>query len=153
MAMLVKVFGLLTLQLVLVASALAETAPKFAAPSASVAAQDMNAGTGVLQIFGSLALVVATILVIGWIARRLRTIPHGRGGRLKVVDEVTIGPKERAVILQVDGMHLVLGVGEGRVSLLHRAPALADRADAPESARIETGNRPFIDVLKRSLGK
>jgi flagellar protein FliO/FliZ len=153
MATLVKVFGAFILQLVLVASAIAEAAPKFAAPSASVTAQDMNAGTGVLQIFGSLALVVATILVIGWIARRLRTIPQGRGGRLKVVDEVTIGPKERAVILQVDGMHLVLGVGEGRVSLLHRAPALADHSNTADSARIETGNRPFIEVLKRSLGK
>lgn len=152
--MFAKVCTAAFVQIALLAVCSAESTPKFAAPATAVAAQDLNSGGGVLQIFGSLALVVATILVIGWIARRMRAIPQGRGGHLKVVDEVTIGPKERAVIVQVDGMHLVLGVGEGRVSLLHRSPALLGRAESVGNAEQSSDRREtFFDILKRNLGK
>lgn len=134
------------------ANAAADT--KFAAPSATDVAREMGAGAGALQIFGSLALVVATILVIGWVARRLKSIPQGRAGRMRVVDDISLGAKERAVLLQVDGTNLVLGVGDGRVTILHRSAAL------PESLEVSTGPSDkstgatnFVDVLKRSIGK
>jgi len=152
--MFTKFLTVALLQLSFASEVAAESSAKFAAPAANAAAQDISSGGGVLQIFGSLALVVATILIIGWVARRLRAVPQGRGGRLTVIDEVSIGPKERAVILQVDGIHLVLGVGEGRVSILHRSPAVVDRAEAGASiaSKPDQGGR-FLDVLKRSLGK
>jgi flagellar protein FliO/FliZ len=141
-------------QSILASAAIAQTSGKFAAPSATAATQDLDSGGGVLQIFGSLALVLATILVIGWIARRVRAIPRSRGGRLKLIDEVTIGPKERAVILEVDGMHLVLGVGEGRVTILHRAPAISSRTEIEPATEVGADRSgSFLDVLKRSLSK
>ena len=144
----------------IVSAAIAQSGSKFAAPAAVTAPQAIGTGAGMAQIFGSLALVIATILVIGWIARRLRSSPRGRAGRLKLVDEIAIGPKERAVILDVDGMELVLGVGEGRVSILHRAPAVMRRELAPESTaegqvspESSAKASAFMDVLKRSLGR
>jgi flagellar protein FliO/FliZ len=107
-----------------------------------------------MQVVLSLGIVLGAILLLGWLARRLRVMPRGRGGALRVVDEVALGAKERAVILEVDGARLVLGVGEGRVTLLHRG----DVAAAPATGvadQTPSGPVPprFADLLNKALGR
>lgn len=132
----------------------AATDSKFAAPSATDVAREMGPGAGALQIFGSLALVIITILLIGWVARRLKSVPQGRAGRMRVVDDISLGVKERAVMLQVDGTNLVLGVGDGRVTILHRSAALPESLEvSADNAGKPAGAGNFVDVLMRSVGK
>jgi flagellar protein FliO/FliZ len=116
-------------------------------------------GGGAMQVLLSLAIVIGAIVLLGWLARRLRVMPRGRSGALRVVDEVALGAKERAVILEVDGARLVLGVGEGRVMLLHRGEAAAQRAmDPAEVSAVSSGGdtiaQPsFGDLLQKALGR
>lgn len=134
---------------------------KFAAPVTAVAPQQIGGdGPGFLQIFGSLLLVIATILVIGWFAKRMRAIPRTRAGALRVVDEMALGPKERAVLVEVDGARLVIGVGDGRVTLLHRSERAAEGVagsslvNTPASAAGSNAvPAKFVDLLRQSLGK
>jgi flagellar protein FliO/FliZ len=81
-------------------------------------------------------------------------MPRGRSGVLRVVDEVALGAKERAVVVDVEGVRLVLGVGEGRVALLHQGAA---PAPAPAEAGIPTPAAPmpprFADLLNKALGR
>lgn len=136
---------------------------KFAAPAATAAPTPIGTGSSVLQIFGSLAVVIATILVIGWIARRLRQTPRSRNSALRVIDEIAVGNKERVVLLEVDGMRLVLGVGDGRVAILHRTASLSAGGNATDSGNVAAGGSKlptstaggerFVELLRRSLGK
>ena len=143
-----------------VVMAAGEGGGKFAAPAQAVTPTEVGGGAGVLQIFGSLAIVIATILLVGWIARRLRQTPRGRNSALRVVDEITVGNKERVVLLEVDGARLVLGVGDGRVAILHRTAAMPTSATTAGPAgsgsnlpaTTASGER-FVDLLRRSLGK
>ena len=134
-------------------AALAADGARFAAPVAASAAEPVSAGGGVLQVVLSLAIVLGTILLLGWLARRLRVMPRGRSGALRVVDEVAIGAKERAVILEVDGARLVLGVGEGGVTLLHRGDAVAVPAAVVDPAPPATSPPRFADLLNKALGR
>ena len=136
----------------------AETAPggRFAAPTEITASPTFSGGTSFLQILMSLLLVIGTIFLVGWAVRRIKTMPKGRRGLVRVVDEVGLGAKERAVVIEVDGVRLVVGVGEGRVTLLHRYAASSDKQpsqDLDAETTSEVASLPFIDVLKKSLGR
>jgi flagellar protein FliO/FliZ len=136
----------------------AETAPggRFAAPTEITANPALSGGGSFFQILLSLLLVIGTIFLVGWAVRRIKTMPKGRRGLIRVVDEVGLGAKERAVVVEVDGVRLVVGVGDGRVTLLHRYAAVADKSplqDTEADSATEAASLPFIDVLKKSLGR
>ncbi|MEY3138499.1 MAG: hypothetical protein RL580_2231 [Pseudomonadota bacterium] len=136
----------------------AETAPggRFAAPTEITASPALSGGGSFLQILLSLLLVIGTIFLVGWAVRRIKTMPKGRRGLVRVVDEVGLGAKERAVVIEVDGVRLVVGVGDGRVTLLHRYAASSDKqqsTDTETDASGDVASLPFIDVLKKSLGR
>jgi flagellar protein FliO/FliZ len=136
-----------------------EAGGRFGAPAVAAAREPLAAGGDALQVLLSLGLVLGAILMLGWLARRLRVLPRGRSGALRVVDEVALGAKERAVILEVDGARLVLGVGEGRVAVLHRSEtlstsAMAVDAPSPDATSERPSARPrFAELLDKALGR
>ena len=134
-------------------------AARFAAPEAAAAAAPV-AGGGALQVLLSLALVVGAIVLLGWGMRRIRRLPQGRSGALRLIDEVALGPKERAVLLEVDGARLVVGVGDGRVALLHRSDvaltvATGVPAGSAAGGATAAGAVPprFAEILRQALGR
>lgn len=129
---------------------------RFAVPAAATASSASSVGGGAVQVLISLGIVIGAIVLLGWLARRLRVMPRGRSGALRVVDELPLGAKERAVLLEVDGVRLVLGVGEGRVALLHRGdePAQSAPLDAPSVASGTEAMAPrFGELLQKALGR
>jgi len=121
----------------------------FAAPAAATAApQGGVAGIG--QITLSLCIVLAAIFAFAWVARRMR----GFGLNVRALDiiaDVRLGPKERAVVLQVGGQQLLIGVAPGRVNTLHVLPEPLPPARPAGAA---AGKLPdFAEALRRSLGK
>lgn len=90
-------------------------------------------------------VALALVLVIAWFAIRLlargTTGGLARGGRVKVVQSVPVGARERVVLVEFDGRELLLGVTAGRVSVLESGKvrasaggAVAAQADRPKSA-------------------
>jgi flagellar protein FliO/FliZ len=73
----------------------------------------------VLQVLLGLGIVMAAIGGAAWLARRY--VPgagHGHGP-VKVVGAVMVGPKERVVVIEVEGDWVVLGVTATQVNALH----------------------------------
>ena len=134
-----------------------EKATRFADPTMAVAERSVTSGGGIIQIAISLLFVLAAIFVVGWVMRRTRVAPRSRDGHLKVLDEVALGHKERAVVLEADGTRLVLGVGEGRVALLHRytprETSTANLETTPPEANASIPPPSFLEILKKGLGK
>jgi flagellar protein FliO/FliZ len=91
-------------------SVAAEKSARFADPTMAAAERSVTSGGGLLQIFFSLLVVLAAVFVIAWVVRRMKVTPRSRVGHLKVIDEVVLGNKERAVVLEAEGTRLVLGV-------------------------------------------
>jgi flagellar protein FliO/FliZ len=127
-------------------------APTFAVPAPAPLEPVTSLGA-MLEIMLALAFVLAVILAIAWASRRLRGTSDAHG-LIRVIADVSLGQKERAVLLQVDGRRLLVGVTSGGVSLLHSADAPAEAAAGSIDAQSGAGVAPsFAALLRRSLGR
>ncbi|MCP1675596.1 flagellar protein FliO/FliZ [Natronocella acetinitrilica] len=95
----------------------------FLAPIAAMA-QDSGASPGLdsaalIRVSLGLVAVLAAIVALGWIVRRMGNVAGSAAGRMRVLGGVSVGNRERVVLLQVGDQQILLGVAPGRVQTLH----------------------------------
>lgn len=144
-----------------IAAALVATLPTPAAMAAADGAATRFAGQpapasaapglgSLTQVAVSLALVLALVFAMAWLMRRLRTARRAGAPGIDVLAELPLGPKERAVLIQVDRARLLVGVAAGQVRTLHVLP----EADPLPAVVAPTAAAPdFAALLRRSLGR
>lgn len=67
------------------------------------------------QLTLSLVAIVAFIFAVSWALKRFRlAAPRGRG-EIAVVDELSISPRERIMLIRVGDSQVLVGVGAGGV--------------------------------------
>jgi len=91
---------------------------------------------GLLTTVLGLALVLALIFAAAWVLKRVGGLPAGGQGLVRVLGGISLGARERLVVVEVEGTRLILGVAPGRVQTLHVLPA---RGDFAASLEQETG--------------
>jgi flagellar protein FliO/FliZ len=74
------------------------------------------------QTAGGLLLILGLILGGAWLFRRYGNLPMGGKGVVKVLGGASVGARERVVLIEVDGVRLLLGVAPGQVRTLQRLP-------------------------------
>ncbi|MCU0759140.1 MAG: flagellar biosynthetic protein FliO [Steroidobacteraceae bacterium] len=127
----------------------APSAAPFAAPGATGSASAPGFGS-LTQVALSLALVLALVFVLAWVMRRLRATRRPGAPGIDVLAEVSLGPKERAVLVQVERVRLLVGVAAGQVCTLHVLPEAEPVAAQPADAAV---GPDFASLLRRSLGR
>ena len=80
---------------------------------------DPLAGTNIMQMIGGLIFVLILVFAIAWLLRRVGGVSITGGGALKVISGMSMGSRDRVVLLQVGDEQLLLGVSPGRVQTLH----------------------------------
>ncbi len=88
-----------------------------AAPQATLPAA-VGAGD-VFQVFLALLLVVGLIVLSAWLLRRFSGAAMGRNGALRMLAGISVGQRERVVLVQAGEVQLLLGVAPGEVRTLH----------------------------------
>lgn len=137
-------------------------AEPFAAPRAAEPVASSPAA-GLAQVTVSLLLVLAAVFAAAWAMRRLKGFGRLAPGAIEVVADVALGPKERAVLVQVGSKQLLLGVASGQVNTLHvldEPVAVPPRNSVLGQSVSESSSRStqvpphlqFKTILKRSLG-
>jgi flagellar protein FliO/FliZ len=126
----------------------------FAAPQSQPV--DTMPGLGSLaEVVFALLVVLALIMAVAWVARRMR-IGGAEGTAIRIVAETSLGAKERAVLLQVKGRQLLVGVAAGSVTTLHvfepGDTVETSAADTPAQSGLDSGRPSFQSLLRRSLG-
>lgn len=91
--------------------------PAFTPPPASA----VSSGS-VMQVILSLLLVLAAIVLVAWLLKRINLPQNSAGSALKVVSGVAVGQRERIVLVEVNDTWLVVGVAPGQVTALHTMP-------------------------------
>ncbi len=112
--------------------------PLAALPHAALAQQAAAplpaAGINFLQMLLGLGAVLAVLVGTLWLLKRL-TAPKGiAAGALRVIAGVSVGPRERVVLLELEDTWLLVGVAPGQVSAVHQMPrgSLATAAPGEE---------------------
>ncbi|MGE0583081.1 MAG: flagellar biosynthetic protein FliO [Steroidobacteraceae bacterium] len=140
-------------------AAFAAAAPTpFAAPAvADPVSTSGLAGAGEVTV--ALVLVLLVIFACAWCVKRLRAIGRPQGRVLAIVDDVSVGQKERVVLLACGGERLLVGVAPGAVRLLHVVPPSAfasvgePGAEAPAARTTAApAGIDFRAILRRNLG-
>ena len=85
-----------------------------------------------VQITFSLLMVLACIIAVAWLLKRMNLAQHSNGNLLKVIGSVAIGQRERVVLVEVDDTWLLIGVGPGQIRTLHTLAKMENlQQDAP----------------------
>ncbi|HIP52750.1 MAG TPA: flagellar biosynthetic protein FliO [Chromatiales bacterium] len=123
--------------------ALAEEAAKKS--PAMPTGNDAGFGAGnMMQTAGGLILVLILIVALAWLFRRVSHLPSGGKGMLRMLGGLSLGARERVVVVEVEGQRLVLGVAPGRVQTLHvlQGTSAAEEAFAEKLQTELTGELP-----------
>lgn len=85
----------------------------------------MEVGAHIPQVALALALIVALVLGLGFVIKRLNHGGMRQGGDIKVVASTYLGPKERVLLLEVNDRHVLVGVNPNCIQALTEFPATA----------------------------
>jgi flagellar protein FliO/FliZ len=98
-----------------------------------------------LQLLSGLGVVLAGVFLLAWIMRRFGRLQGADSTGLKVLGGISVGQRERVVLIQVGERQLLLGVAPGSVQRLHEL----DEPLLKESARTApgTGEPRFAERL------
>ncbi len=101
----------------------------------------------------SLIVVLGLIFALAWLLKRVQGVRLGGPANLRIHAGLQVGPKEKVLMIEAGGQHLLIGVSAGGVNTLHvfaEPPVAAVPETATDAPPIATA---FRDVLKRSLGQ
>lgn len=117
------------------------------------------AGSAFRMMFG-LALVLAVMALVAWLIKRMLPGAGGQNSAVRIVGGVSVGSRERVVVLEVAGRWLVVGVAPGQVSAIANLEANTSEAHGNIAAEIggdsmqQQLNTPgFAQWLKESAAK
>ncbi|WP_242472394.1 flagellar biosynthetic protein FliO [Ectothiorhodospira mobilis] len=101
-----------------------------------------------LQLVLGLGVVIAAILVLGFVLRRTGGVGGRLSGEFRVLGSVSLGARERMVLVQVGEQQLVLGVAPGQVRTLH----VLDQPLEPRGTAAPAGEESFTARLRAAMG-
>lgn len=85
----------------------------------SMTAREPFGFASILNMIFGLVVVVALILGLAWVLRKYGRLPTNQQVNMKIVGGLSLGTRERAVLVEVEGKRILLGVSPGQVQTLH----------------------------------
>lgn len=103
------------------------------------------------QMVFVLALVLGLLLAIAWVLRRAGLVQGAVNGHLKVLGGISVGPRERVLLIQAGQEQLVIGVTAAEVSLLHLLSEPVDVSESPDTNGLLGITDSFAQKLQHAL--
>lgn len=116
---------------------------------ATLAAEPAKGGLGsepigsgyVLQLLLGLIVVLAGVFALAWVLKRMHGFQSPAGGALRVLGGISVGQRERVLLIQVGETQLLIGVAPGSVQRIHELaePIVMSRAPAQAGGKSAEG--------------
>ncbi|HEU0276375.1 MAG TPA: flagellar biosynthetic protein FliO [Rhodanobacteraceae bacterium] len=120
----------------------------------AAAAAPMATGVGlgeVLRVVVSLAAVLALVIGVGWLTRRAQGRVGPAGRRLRCIESLTVGNKQRVLLIQVGTQQVLVGASAGGLTTLE---VLAEPvAPAPRPTAVAPDLRTSFRAVLAQFGK
>ena len=99
-----------------------------------------------LQLVSGLGVVLLSIAALAWLLKRINRLPNRDQQGLELIASLSVGQRERVVIVRAGTTELVLGVAPGRIAKLGEIPPSQQTVqDAP----LHTANNTNDDETSR----
>ncbi len=99
-----------------------------------------------LQMFFGLLLVLGVIFGMAWFIRRMGSFQQVSHGALRILGGLSLGQRERVVLVQVGDKQLLIGLAPGQIRTLH----VLDQKVSVNTTSAEAGSS-FADRLNSVL--
>jgi len=84
-----------------------------------IAPVDPLSASNIMNMLMGLGLVLAIIFFMAWIVRRMGGMQVMGTQKIKLLGGMSLGAREKVVLVQIENKRLVLGVAQGQVNTLH----------------------------------
>jgi len=74
---------------------------------------------GALNMVMGLVVVIALILGLAWVLKKYARLPNKNQVDMKVLGGLSLGTREKAILIEVDNKRLLVGVTPGHIQTLH----------------------------------
>lgn len=103
-----------------------------------------------LQMFFGLFIIVALIFGMAWFMRRMGSMGGMTAGNLKVLGGISVGQRERIVLVQAGDTQLLVGVAPGEIRTLHvmEEPIVNQVTSNETNSKVSTG---FAEKLHAAI--
>jgi flagellar protein FliO/FliZ len=118
-------------------SAAAIAAPGTPASAVAATAGPASAGS-LLQVLFGLVVVLGLMAACAWMLRRFAAVKTNNGTTIRIVGGVSVGTRERVMVVEVGDQWIVVGVAPGQVRALSTMPkqeAVVPAGDAMQPPR------------------
>ncbi len=88
-------------------------------PSLTKISGSANGKSYMLQLFSGLILVLLSIVVLAWVVKRFNRLQPSGNTSLQIIGGISMGARERVVVVQAGSTKVLLGVSPGRINMLH----------------------------------
>jgi len=86
---------------------------------------------GALNMVMGLVVVISLILGLAWVLKKYGRLPNNNQANMKVLGGLSLGTREKAILIEVENKRLLVGVTPGHIQTLH---VLDDSADSTVAA-------------------
>lgn len=100
-----------------------------------------------IRVITGLLLVLGIIVLLSWLLKKLHGVNLATAKGFESIGSMTLGPKEKMMLVKVGGRYMLVGVGSGSVNLLYDYGKQLPEGFDPQ-------NKPtFAELLKSAVGK
>jgi flagellar protein FliO/FliZ len=131
-------------------SALSDTTVSDGAATFDIAKAATSQGVSTSQyanLFLGLVAIIGFIFLVAWLLRRVGGVSTASASAMKIVAGLSLGSRDRVVLLQVGEKQILVGASPGNISLIH---AFDEPAIEVESA---SSGSDFYRKLQASLNR
>lgn len=126
-------------------------------PTLAHAAETAGSGGLLLQVLSGLGTVLALLAATAWALRRFGVKRGHAASPLKIIGGISVGTRERVMLLEVADQWIVIGVAPGQVNTLSTMPKQQgltgdDGSSTQENPdRSQTQGIPFANWLRQTI--
>ena len=120
------------------------------APISGMLQTDPMSSESIFKLLFGLVAVVFVFFASVWIMRRVGNFQAMNNAGLSVLGGVSVGPRERVVLIQVGDEQIVVGVAQGRVDKIHVMENPIPVKNNPEVS-IPPFLRQFKEVMQKNV--
>lgn len=120
-------------------------------PNTAMTARTVDSAD-IMRWMGALLIVLSLFFICVWVVRKASLFSLTSNNQMRVVGGLSIGAKERIVLVQLGSKQLVLGVCPGRVETLHILEG-DDCLTANQENKQESFAKKLNDVITRQASE